>query len=592
MAQLQYDVVVVGASFGGVAAALAAAADPKVRVALVEPSEWVGGQATSQGVTRWDESGMSLIETSGTTKSYQDLRNAIRDRYRNNASLSAYGKSQQFFNPGFAAPGYPFAVDPSIVQEIMLEKIAALAPRLTLKLGATVTNVSVQNGAVAGLTVVSDGATDTYTAHVYIDATDLGDLLPLAGLPWKIGAEAHSDTGEPDAPAVAHPEWIQPITVPVALERRPDGENHRIAKPANYDAIVASQRFKVADGDITGVFTVQPGGSETLWGYRRYIDVRNFNDANFAHDRSTLNVGSNDYQAAVIPTGDAQRDAQIVQAAREVSLAYVYWLQTDVRRDGAAAGSPTGYPNLMLRSDAFGTADGTAPAAYIRESRRIDALTRVVQQDIAKASYPPGTVRARTFPDSCGIGWYGIDVHPASGPGTRQIGFETLRFQIPLGALLPKTLTNFVAGCKNIGTTHLTSGAYRVHPVEWAIGEAAGVLGAFCATQNVTPHDVWSKQDRRSAYQYRLLARGAPIFWWDDVAFDSYQDAFPAIQLSAVHGIFQGSGALSFDPSGSVSSSVRDAIDQRVGANLPWPTTVMDRAATAMWVCRQIGLPS
>src|SRR5579862_4173455 len=186
MAQLQYDVVIVGASFGGVAAALAAADDSKVRVALLEPSAWVGGQATSQGVTRWDEEGISLIETSGTAKSYQDLRNAIRDWYRNNAGLSSYGESQQYFNPGFADPDYPFAADPSIVQKVMLEKIASLAPRLTLKLGASVTGVSVQNGAVAGLTVVSDGATDTYTARVYIDATDLGDLLPLAGLPWKI----------------------------------------------------------------------------------------------------------------------------------------------------------------------------------------------------------------------------------------------------------------------------------------------------------------------------------------------------------------------------------------------------------------------
>lgn len=561
-------------------------------MALLEASQWVGGQATSQGVTRWDESGMSLIETSGTAKSYQDLRNAIRDYYRNNASLSKYGKSQPYFNPGFAARNYPFAADPSIVQKIMLEKIAALAPRLTLKLGASVTSVSVQNGAVAGLTVVSDGATDTYTARVYIDATDLGDLLPLAGLPWKIGAEAHSDTGEPNAPAVAHPEWIQPITVPVALERRPDNENHRIPKPANYDAIAASQHFKVADGDITGVFSAKKPSDETLWGYRRYIDVRNFSDTNFGRDRSTMNVGSNDYQGAVIPTGNAQRDAQIVAAARQASLAYVYWLQTDVQRDGAAAGSPTGYPNLMLRSDAFGTADGTAPAAYIRESRRIDALTRVVQQDIAKASYPRGTVRARTFPDSCGIGWYGIDVHPASGSGTPQVGFDTLRFQIPLGALLPKTLSNFVAGCKNIGTTHLTSGAYRVHPVEWAIGEAAGVLAAFCTTQNVMPHDVWSKSDRRAAYQYRLLSRGAPIFWWDDVTFASDQSAFPAIHLSAVHGIFQGTGGLSFGPSGGVTSADRTAIDQRVGANLPWPATAMDRAATAVWVCRQIGLPT
>jgi hypothetical protein len=592
MASLTYDVVVVGASLGGVAAALAAASDPKVRVALLEPSQWVGGQATSQGVTRWDESGMPLIETCGSAKSYRDLRTAIRSWYRNNVALSAYGAAQQYFNPGFAQPGYPFTADPHIAQQVLRGLLSALGSRLDLRLGTTVTAVSVQGSAIANITARSSSGADTYVANVYIDATDLGDLLPLAGLPWKIGAESSADTGEADAPSVAHPEWVQPITVPVALERRPDGENHRITKPANYDDIVRAQGFKVTDGDITGVFTVEPGGSETLWGYRRYIDARNFADSSYATDRSTLNVGSNDYQAATIPTGDPERDATIVQAARAVSLAYVYWLQTDVPHDGDTGGTgATGYPNLMLRTDAFGTADGTAPAAYIRESRRIDALTRVVQEDIAQDSFPAGTMRAKAFADACGIGWYGIDVHPASGPGTPQVGFSTLHFQVPLGALLPKTLTNFVAGCKNIGTTHLTSGAYRVHPVEWAIGEAAGVLAAFCTTQNVGPHDVYNQPDRCWSYQYRLAARGTPITWWDDVTFESDARAFIAIQLTAVRGIFAGVGGLSFDPQGAFSNDDRQAIDERVGRSLPWPAGTMNRAETAIFVCDQLGLP-
>jgi hypothetical protein len=588
MGSFQYDVVIVGASFGGVAAALAAASDPKVRVALLEATDWVGGQATSQGLTRWDEADVARVETCGSTKSYRDLRNAIRAWYRANASLSAYGSGQQYLNPGFAQPGYPFSADPQVAREVISAELAALAPRLDLKLGATVTAVDVQGGAIQGLTVQSAGGTDTYIANVYLDATDLGDLLPLAGLPWKIGAEARSDTGEPNAPAQAHPEWIQPITVPVALERRPDGEDHTIARPANYEDIVRAQNFRVSDGDISGVFDVGSGGGETLWGYRRYIDARNFSDGDYAYDRSTLNVGANDYQAAAIPTGNAQQDAAIVQGARDVSLAFVYWLQTDCPRDD---GSGNGYPNLQLRGDAFGTADGTAPAAYIRESRRIDALTRILQQDIDTAHFSPGAVRARLFSDSCGIGWYGIDVHPASGPGTEWAGFATLRFQVPLGSLLPKTLGNFVAACKNIGATHLTSGAYRVHPVEWAIGEAAGVLAAFCTTQHVAPKDVWSDRGRLAAYQYRLLARGVPIFWWSDVTFEGDPRTFIAAHLTGVQGIFQGDGTLAFHPAAAVSTADRQAIDSRVGHPLPWPAQAMNRGQTAIWICRQLGLP-
>ncbi|HMD01990.1 MAG TPA: FAD-dependent oxidoreductase, partial [Candidatus Baltobacteraceae bacterium] len=250
-----------------------------------------------------------------------------------------------------------------------------------------------------------------------------------------------------------------------------------------------------------------------------------------------------------------------------------------------------GYPNLMVRTDAFGTADGCAPQAYIRESRRIDAITRILQQDIDASAFPANTPRARLFADSCGIGWYGIDVHPATGPGTPWQGFSTLRFQIPLGSLLPKQLDNFVASCKNIGATHLTSGAYRVHPVEWSIGEAAGVLAAFCTTQQVAPKDVLGQADRLAAYQYRLLARGTPIFWWSDVLFESDARTYAAAHLCGVKGVFSGEAGLSFDPNGSISDADKQTLNDRVGEDLNWPAGPMTRGQAAIFICQQMGWP-
>jgi hypothetical protein len=49
----QFDIVIVGGSFGGVSAALSAGRYGK-RVALVDARGNVGGQATAQGLTRWD----------------------------------------------------------------------------------------------------------------------------------------------------------------------------------------------------------------------------------------------------------------------------------------------------------------------------------------------------------------------------------------------------------------------------------------------------------------------------------------------------------------------------------------------------------
>src|SRR5206468_9538617 len=66
-----------------------------------------------------------------------------------------------------------------------------------------------------------------------------------------------------------------------------------------------------------------------------------------------------------------------------------------------------------------------------------------------------------------------IYLHPSSG-GDNYIDVSSLPFQIPLGSLIPKRVENLLPACKNLGTTHITNGCYRLHPVEWNIGESAG----------------------------------------------------------------------------------------------------------------------
>ena len=99
----------------------------------------------------------------------------------------------------------------------------------------------------------------------------------------------------------------------------------------------------------------------------------------------------------------------------------------------------------------------------------------------ARAQAPgkkPGEFTAEQFTDSVGIGSYRIDLHPSTG-GDNYIDISSLPFQIPLGALIPSRVENLLPACKNIGTTHITNGCYRLHPVEWNIGEAVGELVGF-----------------------------------------------------------------------------------------------------------------
>src|SRR5205823_6395980 len=126
-------------------------------------------------------------------------------------------------------------------------------------------------------------------------------------------------------------------------------------------------------------------------------------------------------------------------------------------------------------------------APYIRESRRIRALYTVREQDVSlSVREGRGAVR---YADSVGIGSYRIDLHPSTG-GDTYIDIPACPFQIPLGSLIPQRVENLLPAAKNIGTTHITNGCFRLHPVEWNIGEAAGSLAAFCLERGCVPRQV------------------------------------------------------------------------------------------------------
>jgi hypothetical protein len=174
---------------------------------------------------------------------------------------------------------------------------------------------------------------------------------------------------------------------------------------------------------------------------------------------------------------------------------------------------------------------------YIREGRRIIGMTRVVEQDVS-VDFQEGA-RARHFDDTAGVGWYPIDIHAAS-PDDIGISTQTRPFQIPLGALVPRSATNLLAGGKNLAVTHITNGCYRLHPVEWNTGESAGLLAAFCETEGVEPADVVTATPLLRAFQATLASAGVPLAWFVDIGVG--HPAFASLQTSAA------AGEVDFDP--------------------------------------------
>jgi hypothetical protein len=72
---------------------------------------------------------------------------------------------------------------------------------------------------------------------------------------------------------------------------------------------------------------------------------------------------------------------------------------------------------------------------------------------------------------------------------------------------------NLIAGCKNIGTTHRSNGAYRLHPVEWNIGEAAGALAAFCLDRREPPAQIRARPRLLEDLQSSLVKQGFELDW-------------------------------------------------------------------------------
>jgi hypothetical protein len=309
----------------------------------------------------------------------------------------------------------------------------------------------------------------------------------------------------------------QGITVCFAMDHLP-GEDHTIDKPWQYD-LWREHEPPGWPGRLLGWTTSQPETHAPLtrllfeaedgrpwWNYRRILDATNFETGFAASDISLVNWPQNDYWLSPVCGVDSSEREQNLESARQLSLSLLYWLQTEAPRpDGGL-----GYPGLRLRRDVVGgTSDGLAPVPYIRESRRIRAETTVLEQHIAHPLRPDGP---ELFSDSVGIGAYRIDLHPrTNGEGYLDLGCWP--FQIPLGSLLPVRIENLLPGGKNLGVTHITNGAYRVHHVEWGVGEAAGLLAAFCLERKVPARAVRNRQSLLEDFQSLLRRQGIELSW-------------------------------------------------------------------------------
>jgi hypothetical protein len=521
-----------------VAAALAAA-ERGADVVLAADADRLGGQLTSQAVPP-DEH--PWIERFGCTARYRRLRDGIRAYYRAHYPLTAAARDRRFLNLG-ASRVSALAHEPRVAQAVLEGMLAPhrSSGRLHVLLGHQAIGALADGDRIDAVTLRDEvtGHDRVVWADWVLDATETGDLLPLTGAEYVTGFESREVTGEPHAPRRAAPLNMQPVSACFALDHL-EGEDHTIDRPVDYAAWRARRLPGWPEGQLSflapdprtgrpvertlqpnppgdpadvGPDLTDPSLDRELWTFRRIAARRNFLEGSYRSDITLVNWPQTDYllgPVIEVPDDEAVRHRG---AARQLSLSLVYWLQTDAPRPNGG----TGWPGLRLRGDVAGpTPDGLAPELYVRESRRIRGERTVVEQDVAfEIRGAHGAVR---YPDTVGIGAYRIDLHPSTG-GDPYIDIACCPFQIPLGALVPVRLENLVAAAKNIATTHITNGAYRVHPVEWNVGEAAGHLAAFCSARSCLPRAVRADPALLEELQRELAEAGVELHWPDVGAY-------------------------------------------------------------------------
>jgi hypothetical protein len=146
--------------------------------------------------------------------------------------------------------------------------------------------------------------------------------------------------------------------------------------------------------------------------------------------------------------------------------------------------------------------------------------------------------------------------------------------QIPFQAMIPVQTDGLIAGTgKNLGTTHITNGIFRLHPVEWSVGLAAGAAAAFSVQNSVSPRQIATSDNLLRKFQYSLVLdnRAGPLVWWADrhneklspesqvIRQTADKALYRATQMLGVMGVILGGPDLAFYPDEHLAPS--DASD-------------------------------
>ena len=484
------DVLVIGASASGIAAGIQSAR-MGVNTIITEPTTWLGGMITAAGVSAFDGN-HSL--PSGL---FGEFREALHKVYGGPSKVSTGWVSNTLFEPH---------VGDSIFKSMVLQ-----TKGLTVKYQFQFLRVLKNNDTITGAVFVDEPSNQQITiyARQVIDATELGDVLANAGVPYSLGMEASAATGE-DVHVSETNDIVQDITYVAILKDYGMGVDKTIAKPKNYDP----SEF---DGACTDYYfnTANP---------KPNVDaIKMLNYGKLPNQKYMINWPNrgNDIYLNVVEMDEANRQSELVKA-KEQTLRFIYFIQHQL-----------GFKSLGLADDEFPTHDKLPLIPYHRESRRVKGLVRFDVKHIAKPFDAPSPL----YRTGIAVGDYPIDHHHKKNiKAPQHLDFYPVpSFNIPLGSLIPQHVSGLIIAEKSISVSNVVNGTTRLQAIALLIGQAAGTIAALSVQQNLDAQEIPVRK-----VQLGLLNSNAYIMPYYDVSLS--HNHFVAAQKIGATGILKGEG--------------------------------------------------
>ncbi len=564
------EVVVVGGGLGGISAA-SQAMQSGAQTCLIELSPWLGGQISSQGVSAIDES-PSMQARQNFGKSWTEFKQLIQAQPVEPPVWSGLPqKSVSEFNSCWVGNLCFLPQVGATAAEQLLNVYAQFAPNSrwqtsTAFKGAEFDPTGRQITAVYAVHRIpkqpdyiplgrpskefpiwySWSSDDQFEkvplklqappgkSMIVVDATDTGEMIGWAGIPYRLGSEAQATTSESFASRQDNPDCTQAFTYPFTLALL-DDQGASKAELAKVEPLYPKDEHR-QDYDLQG-FPMFEGGS--LFNYRRILSTQDNNPKGIPAkgDITMINWNrGNDWtlmdpplvlnEKLITESGQHQDwmgglSLKSLQHAEEHALLFADWLiETQA--------TPTMPLTFLAGKDGpMATASGLSMLPYIREGRRILGRSAYGQYDfmMREADLRVDMRGGRDFsPTAVALTHYAIDMHGCryrkwketweASSAPVQDDSKIKPIYIPLEALIPQGVDNLLIGGKSIAASHIVNGATRVHYGEWVIGGAAGATAGWLVKDQPGhfPPDV-TRQQLTAALQEHLRQQGLRIDW-------------------------------------------------------------------------------